>query len=181
MTLRLVPDYCFDTFDGVSVAFLLSQGIRGVVLDVDNTLEPYENPEPGERVVAWLHALWQAGIRTAIVSNNGAERITRFNRELGMPVYYKARKPSPAAVRAAMQRLQTGPDDTLLIGDQIFTDVWAAHNAGIPAVLVPPIRDRRDLLTRTKRLLERPLLRRYRRRVRRGQALTACDKERRGE
>lgn len=44
------------------------------------------------------------------------------------------------------------------MGDQIFTDVWAAHNAGIPAILVPPINDRKDLLTKFKRLLEKPIL-----------------------
>ena len=47
------------------------------------------------------------------------------------------------------------------MGDQIFTDVWAAHNAGIPAILVPPINDRKDVLTKFKRLLEKPILRIY--------------------
>ena len=64
-------------------------------------------------------------------------------------------------VRQALAVLDVPPENALLVGDQIFTDVWAAHNAGIRAVLVPPIRDKRDLLTKVKRLLERPLLHRY--------------------
>ena len=52
------------------------------------------------------------------------------------------------------------------MGDQVFTDVWAAHNAGIPAILVPPIKDKMDPLTKLKRLLERPVLRKYERKNR---------------
>ena len=52
-------------------------------------------------------------------------------------------------------------DEAILMGDQIFTDVWAAHNAGIPAILVSPINDKKDLLTRFKRLLERPIMHLY--------------------
>lgn len=161
MTFRWMPEYRFDTFDGADAAFLLSIGVRGVIMDIDNTLEPYENPEPGEKVLAWLDTLRAAGIRTAIVSNNDETRVETFNRRMGMPAYSKAKKPYATAVRAAMREMETAPDETVFIGDQIFTDVWAAHNAGIRAVLVPPIRDKRDLLTRFKRLLERPILRRY--------------------
>ena len=93
MKNKLVPDYCFHTFDAITPEFLLSIGIRGVLLDVDNTLEPYENPTPGEHVKKWLASLNEKGISAAIVSNNGGERINLFNSELGLPVYYKAKKP----------------------------------------------------------------------------------------
>ena len=57
MGFSLVPDYLFDTFDSVSAEFLVSIGVRGVLLDIDNTLEPYENPVPGEHVISWFSAL----------------------------------------------------------------------------------------------------------------------------
>jgi predicted HAD superfamily phosphohydrolase YqeG len=50
------------------------------------------------------------------------------------------------------------------MGDQVFTDVWAAHNAGIKAILVPPIKDKTDPFTKFKRLLEKPFLGKYDRR-----------------
>ena len=46
--------------------------------------------------------------------------------------------------------------------DQIFTDVWAGRNVGIRCIVVPPIKDKTDGFTRFKRLLERPILRYYR-------------------
>lgn len=161
MRFTFVPEYYFDTFDEASAVFLLSIGVKGIVLDVDNTLEPYENPLPGEHVIAWLDSLRASGISAAIVSNNGGERINLFNKDIGLPVYYKAKKPFKKNVLNAMRDMGTNKDNTILMGDQIFTDVWAAHNTGIRAILVPPIKDKKDLLTRFKRLLEKPVMKKY--------------------
>ena len=161
MAFTFVPEYYFNTFDVASAEFLLKIGVRGVILDVDNTLEPYENATPGVRVLEWLKSLRENGIKAAIVSNNNRERIEIFNKDLGLPFYAKAGKPFKKNVLRAMADIGTSREDTILIGDQVFTDVWAAHNAGIPAILVPPIRDKRDILTRFKRLLEIPVLNKY--------------------
>ena len=166
LKFTFVPEYRFETFDRATVDFLISKGIKGIVLDVDNTLEPYENPLPTERVVAWLDSLKQNGIKAAIVSNNDSERIGLFNKDLGLPAYSKSGKPFKKNILLAMSDMGTTPDTTILMGDQVFTDVWAAHNAGIPAILVPPINDKTDLLTKFKRLLEKPVLKKYERKNR---------------
>ena len=166
MAFTFVPDYRFDTFEGLSAELLLGIGIKGVILDIDNTLEPYEHSLPGEHVKAWLASLADAGISCAFVSNNNKERVELFNGELGLPAYYKAGKPFTKNLKAAMKDMGTDKTNTILMGDQVFTDVWAARNAGIRAALVPPINDKRDLLTRFKRLLERPVLRKYERKHR---------------
>ena len=157
----LVPEYKFDRFDLISPEFLVSLGARGVLLDIDNTLEPYEHPNPGEHVLAWLKSLDGVGIRYAIVSNNNKDRVELFNKDIGMPAYSKAGKPFKKNLLRAMADIGTDATETVFIGDQILTDVWAAHNAGIRAILVPPINDRRDPLTRFKRLLEKPIHRKY--------------------
>ena len=166
MKFTFVPEYRFKTFDMATVDFLVSKGIKGIVLDVDNTLEPYENPLPTERVVLWLDSLRQNGIKAAIVSNNNSERIDLFNRDLGLPAYSKSGKPFKKNILKAMADMGTTPENTILMGDQVFTDTWAAHNAGIPAILVPPIKDKTDPLTRFKRLLEKPVLKKYERKNR---------------
>ena len=161
MKFTFVPDYRFNTFSEVSVEFLLSIGVKGIILDVDNTLEPYENPTPTKPVVEWLESLKAAGISAAIVSNNNEERITLFNEELGLPAYFKAKKPFKKNVLNAMRDIGTDKSNSVLMGDQVFTDVWAAHNTGIPAILLPPIKDKTDAFTKFKRLLEKPFLRKY--------------------
>ena len=164
MKFTFVPDYRFETFDMVSAAFLSEIGIKGIILDIDNTLEPYEHALPGEHVVKWLNSLAEQGIKAAIVSNNGIERVELFNKELGLPAYYKAKKPFKKNLLNAMADMGTPPAETALMGDQVFTDVWAAHNAKIKAILVPPINDKRDVFTKFKRLLEKPIIRKYEKR-----------------
>ena len=161
MGFTFVPEYFFKTFDEADADFLVNVGVRGVVLDVDNTLEPYENPLPGKKVRDWLNALHSKGIKTAIVSNNDAERINLFNKDLNMPAYFKAKKPFKKNILNAIGDMGTTLENTILIGDQVFTDVWAAHNAGIRAILVLPIKDKTDALTKFKRILEKPILRKY--------------------
>ena len=152
------PEYYFETFDMVKAEFLLSIGIKGIVLDIDNTLEPYEHPKAGKKVKDWISSLHAAGIKTAIVSNNSEERVKVFNEDFEMPAYFRGAKPFKKNVLRAISDMNISPQNAILMGDQIFTDVWAAHNAGIPAILVQPINDKKDLLTRVKRLLERPIM-----------------------
>lgn len=161
MSLNFVPDYRLDKFDMVTADFLVSLGIKGVILDIDNTLEPYENPIPGERVLAWFRNLDNAEIKYAIVSNNNQERVEEFNKNLKMPAYFKAGKPFKKKILCAMEDIGTNSNNTVFVGDQVFTDVWGAHNAKIPVILVPPIKDKTDPFTRFKRLLEKPFLRLY--------------------
>lgn len=158
------PDYYFETYAGASVEFLKNAGIRALVLDIDNTLEPYENADPSDGVRAWFSALSEAGISAAFVSNNGKERVERFNKDLGNIAYYKAKKPFPCKIKRAMREMGVSKSETLFMGDQIFTDVCAARFAGIRVALVPPIKDKTDVLTRFKRLLERPIMKCYFRR-----------------
>ena len=164
MKFTFVPDYYFKTFDMASAEFLSSIGVKGIILDIDNTLEPYENPVPSEKVLAWFSSLREYGISAAFVSNNNKERVELFNAGLSLPAYYKAKKPFKKNLLCAMRDMNTEKENTILMGDQVFTDVWAAHNAGIRAILVPPIKDKRDIFTKFKRMLEKPILKKYEKR-----------------
>ena len=157
-----LPDFIFDRFDDVTPDFLLEQGIRFLLIDIDNTLAPYEEPLPNERVKAWFAALAAAGIRAVLVSNNHADRVELFNSQLGLPAFADCHKPSTKMLRKIMAQFGAAPAETSALGDQIFTDVWGAKTIGARAILVPPIRDKKTLFFRTKRLLEKPFLRMYR-------------------
>ncbi len=160
----LVPDYYFERFSDASAEFLSSIGVKGIVLDIDNTLEPYENPKPTEPVLTWFNSLAEAGVKVAFVSNNNAKRVNLFNENLGFPAYSKAGKPFKKNINRALADIGVSADETILMGDQIFTDVWAARNAGVRAILVPPIKDKRDIFTRSKRALEKPIIKKYKKR-----------------
>ena len=161
MKLSLVPDFRFDKFSDVTLEFFINQGVKGVILDIDNTLEPYENPMPSPAVVEWLFILNNNGIKTAFVSNNNKDRVNTFNSELKIPAFPKAKKPFSKNLKRAMLEMGSDKSNTVIMGDQVFTDVLAGRMAGIKTILVPPIKDKRDIFTRFKRLLEKPILRKY--------------------
>ena len=168
MRKYLSPDYYVNTYRDVTVDFLAREGIRYLILDIDNTLAPYEQPEPDEEHLAWFAALNAAGIRAVFVSNNKPARVTLFNERIGIPFFAKAGKPGRRSMRRAMKEIGATVDETAMMGDQVFTDVWAGRRVGVRTILLPPIRDKRDLGTRLKRFFEKPILRYYRKHKRTG-------------
>ena len=158
---RFAPDATYLSYRDVTPEALTAAGIHALILDIDNTLASYEQAEPDEAVRAWLGALTEAGVRVGFLSNNHGERVTLFNKTLGLPVLFDAHKPLLKNARRMMAALNATPSETAFLGDQIFTDIWTAHRVGARGFLVPPIKDKTDLFTRFKRRLEKGILRRY--------------------
>ncbi len=164
---KFIPTKIYENIYEITPEALSAGGIRGLILDIDNTLVTYDDPKPTERVSAWLDGMHDAGIQTAFVSNNHKERVDGFCD--GMNCYFHADsgKPSRKYLREAMAHMGTTPMNTAAIGDQIFTDVYAAKRAGVKAFLVPPIKDKLTPFFRLKRLLEKPFIRAYKRKAER--------------
>lgn len=160
----MMPDYMFRTFDEITPAFLTGLGIRAILADIDNTLAPYEQPEPDERIKSWIASLADAGIRIAFVSNNDWERVELFNRTLGVPAYAKSGKPFKKNLVKAMNDLGGTLETTVMLGDQLLTDALAGHNLGVKCLIVPPIRDKKNAFFKFKRWLEKPVVKKFKKR-----------------
>ena len=162
------PDYMFATFDEITPAFLQSIGVRALLIDIDNTLAPYEQPDPDERIMAWFAGLEKNGIRATLISNNHEPRVERFNKPLlesfGIVAYPDSGKPFAGKLKYAMERMGVTYTETAMLGDQILTDCFAGKHIGLRSIIVPPIKDKTNLFFRFKRFLERPSIRRYARR-----------------
>ncbi len=157
----LTPDYIFPTYDCVTPEFLSSLGVRALLIDIDNTLAPYEQNTPDEKIVAWFDSLRAAGIQSALISNNHPPRVELFNEKLGLPAYPDSGKPGSRSLLAAMEKMGVTPMETAGLGDQLLTDTLAVHRLKITSIIVPPIKDKRTLFFRFKRWLEKPFMKRY--------------------
>ena len=160
----MMPDYMFRAFDEITPAFLTSLGVKAILADIDNTLAPYEQPEPDQRIKGWIASLAEAGIGIAFVSNNDWERVNRFNATLGVPAYAKSGKPFKKNLVKAMNDLGGTLDTTVMLGDQLLTDALAGHNLGVKCLIVPPIRDKKNAFFKFKRWLEKPVVKKFKRR-----------------
>ena len=140
----------------VDVDWLVSEGVRLVLLDRDNTCVPRDTSAAPPEVTAWLERARQAGLELWLVSNNfHSSQVGRTARELGVSVVDHAMKPAPFALRRAMRAAGVGPEATVMIGDQVFTDVVAGNLAGVRTILVRP-QSRSDLwYTHIFRIFER--------------------------
>ncbi len=138
---------------------LLAEKYVGVIFDIDNTLVPHGTPaqERSIRLFVRLHSL---GMQTMLLSNNGEERVKPFAGQVRSEYVYKAGKPARKGYEEAMRRMGTRPENTLFVGDQIFTDVWGANRAGIHSILVDPVDQSTDeIQIRIKRWFEKPFRR----------------------
>lgn len=159
----LMPDYMFRTFDEITPDFLRRLGVKAILADIDNTLAPYEQAEPDQRIKGWIASLAAAGIGIAFVSNNDWERVELFNRTLEVPAYAKSGKPFKKNLVKAMNDLGGTLETTVMLGDQLLTDALAGHNLGVKCLIVPPIRDKKNAFFRFKRWLEKPTVRKFKR------------------
>lgn len=120
---------------------LALRGIRLLLADLDNTLAPYGQPLPDERLKGWRDELAAHGVKLFILSNNRhEERPRRFAQALEVPYIGHAGKPKPASFHEAMEREKVTKAQTAIIGDQVFTDVLGGSLAGVSTILVEPIR-----------------------------------------
>lgn len=166
MPLRdfFVPDEWHPSVYHIDLERLARRGVRGIVLDLDNTLVAWGADDPPEELRAWVRRVLSLGMRACIVSNNSSARVQSFAAALGVPGIPKAVKPRRAAFRRAMAVMGTGPAETVVVGDQVFTDVFGAKRLGLYTILVEPVARREFLGTQLVRRLEGLWLRRLRRR-----------------
>lgn len=161
MKRLIMPDYIFVDFSEIKPAFLKSLGIRALLVDIDNTLASYEEETPSDRALVWFDSLKENGISVALISNNNAERVELFNRDLSLVAFAKCGKPFPKNLRAAMKCLGSDKSNTAVIGDQLLTDAAGGKNIGLLTIIVPPINDRNSAFFRFKRAMEVPVIKKY--------------------
>ena len=158
---HLTPTYMFGHYYEITPAFLQSIGVHALLIDIDNTLAPYEQPDPDDRIRAWFASLQENGIRAALVSNNHRPRVEQFNRTLGLTAFWDSGKPKKKTLLLAMKTLGVSKAETAMLGDQLLTDAYAGKHIGLPALIVPPIKDKTNPFFRFKRWCERPFIRKY--------------------
>ena len=114
-------------------------GVRGLLLDIDNTLTTHDNPTPAPGVEGWVAGMQAAGISLCLVSNNHPPRVEPFARRLGLDFVCEGKKPLTKGYREAVQKMGLSRKEVAAVGDQIFTDILGAKRVGVLALMVEPI------------------------------------------
>ncbi len=160
MLERFFPDaYVSSSYD-IDYEYLYQKGYRGLIYDIDNTLVEHGKPA-NDRAIALFQRLKDLGFQCCLLSNNKEERVATFNGPIRVHTLHKAGKPGRKGYLKAMEIMHTTTENTLFIGDQLFTDIWGAKRVGISNILVKPIDKKEEIQIVCKRLLEKIVLREY--------------------
>ena len=160
MLERFFPDEYVDSAYGIPFEELYRKGYRGIIFDVDNTLVPHGAPADA-RSIGLFESLRAMGFSTCIRSNNTEPRVAPFAGQVKSPYIFKGGKPSVKGYERAMEVMGTGRENTLFIGDQLFTDVWGARRTGLYSILTKPMDPHEEIQIVFKRYLEAVVLRAY--------------------
>lgn len=161
MLERFYPDHMRDSAYEIEYEELYGKGYRGIIFDIDNTLVPH-GAEADWRAIELFERLHGMGFQTILLSNNKEPRVKTFSDKVRSQYIFRAGKPGRAGYEAAMKRMGTTRENTLFVGDQLFTDVWGAKRIGIVTYLVKPIHPKEEIQIVLKRRLERIVLYFYR-------------------
>lgn len=151
------PDEYLDSAYDIDYEDLYKKGYRGIIYDIDNTLVPHGFPSD-DKSLALFKRLRLIGFKTMVLSNNKEPRVKMFCDVVDTPYIFKANKPGRRGYQNAMRLMDTSCKNTLLIGDQIFTDIYGARRTGIYSILVKPIHPKEEIQIVLKRILEKIVL-----------------------
>ena len=139
MPLSFLPRVVTGELTDLTEEYLLSKGIKLLMMDFDNTIVPYTTDEPTDKMLAWLHEMQASPIKLCIVSNSKRPRVVRFAEKYGLDCITHAKKPFSRGIKAAQARFGFEPREAALAGDQIYTDVLGANCAGVQSILISAI------------------------------------------
>lgn len=158
MLKNFLPDEHVKSIFDISPEHLKSRGIKGIITDLDNTLVEWDRPNATPQLIEWFDHMKKNGILVTIVSNNHEIRVKSFSDPLNIPFIFEARKPMGRAFRRAIDLMKLKKEETVVIGDQLLTDVLGGNRSGFHTILVVPVAQTDGFATRVNRLIERRIL-----------------------
>ena len=157
LKLFLPAEHAKSVFE-IKPETLVNKGIKAIITDLDNTLIEWDRPGATPELIQWFKGMQEAGIFVTIVSNNNKKRVQAFSDPLGIPFIHEARKPLRRAFRKAIREMNVQPNEVVVIGDQLLTDVLGGNRLGLHTILVVPVAQTDGFFTKFNRRMERRIL-----------------------
>ncbi len=158
---KMYPKAYFNNIKDITIEFLQTHNIKGLLIDVDNTLIDY-NKNILDGVKEWIDKMRDEGIKLCILSNtNNKLKVQNVSRYLDIPYIFFAMKPLKNGFKKGMKKLKLESKNIAVIGDQLLTDVLGANRSNMYSILVKPIHEKDIFITKLKRPLERKIMNKY--------------------
>ena len=157
----LYPNEYLNSVKDINLDLLKKNNIKGLILDVDNTLINLDKKMPAG-VSDWTKKLKNNGIKICILSNsNKIEKVEAVAKILDVPYIFFGKKPLKSGFLRAKEILKLDNKNIAVVGDQIFTDIIGANRCNMFSILVKPIEEKDYLIVKIKRPIENFIIKRY--------------------
>lgn len=151
----LFPRRYYQTIYDIDFENMRNLGMEGLIVDIDNTVVPWNSWNISERLRNWIEYLKGLGYKICLMSNGQRKRIKHLADELGIQAVVAARKPSKRGYEQGIKFLNISSDKILVVGDQIFTDILGGNRMNLYTILVNPIGKREFITTKLMRQIEK--------------------------
>jgi hypothetical protein len=158
---KFIPYDCYQDVFSINYNKLYEDGKRIILMDIDNTLIPYDQDLPSPKIKDFIEKLKKIGFKIILFSNNGYNRVSKFSEACSLPFINNAVKPFGKGYRKALKLAKSNNlSEYIGIGDQLMTDVLGGNRFGIEVILVRPLKKRSEKwYTKINRINERHVLR----------------------
>lgn len=155
---KFKPTYRIKSVEKIPFVLLERDNIKGLIFDVDNTISTM-----GKGITKpcydWIKEAKELGYKICILSNSlNLKKVRKIMNDLDVLGLCFAKKPSTRGFEMALNLLDLKKEEVIMIGDQVFTDVWGANRFGIKSILVNPISKKEGPFTLIKRPFEKIVL-----------------------
>lgn len=153
------PKELLESIYNIDVSRLKDWGIKGLIIDLDDTLVPRDTGILPEEARTWINKM-KNSFQLCISSNSFRPyKVKQFAKILGVPSIILAFKPLPFSFFRALAILNTHPKQTAIIGDQLFTDTLGGNLLGMHTIFVKHLSKEIFWPRKVIRWLERLILR----------------------
>lgn len=154
----LRPDRYYNAVTDIRPEELQALGIRGLILDVDNTLTTHGSPEISPEVQAWLYQLKAQRFQLAVVSNNARSRWSLLPADR-RSVFLARAQAVCLRIQARAEAVRPAAGADCRCGRPGIHGYCRCQGCGMHAFIVRPLEPETGPFFRFKRRLERPILR----------------------
>lgn len=152
-----LPTVAVEKVTDITPKLVRSMKASAIILDVDNTLAIHGSQVPSDGTVAWALNMKENNIKIIIMSNNIKRRVKPFAAKYDLPFMYLSLKPLPIAYYLAVHKLGVKHSEVVVVGDQIFTDIFGSNFSFMKSILLVPIGKENSFSFMIRRAIEKPL------------------------
>jgi uncharacterized protein len=154
---KYIPYAYSDSLFEISPDFFKKIGVKYLICDLDNTLDSHKQEVPSERTKEYLELLKENNLIPVIISNNTKKRVGKYCESLNLLYIYSALKPFTKNTRKFLKENDINPDECIMIGDQLMTDIKCANKIGIKSILTENVASSDQIVTRWNKLFDKPI------------------------